>query len=140
MSRVSNTDASILQQLYIAQKEESRAFRDGSLRVRDPIARGLLRKMSLEADLNAKVIAKDLAKTGEMVPVKITRRGFQAPSHTYGTDVLTDSFAKVRQDIVDLKQAMESTDSRAIQRDLLGISMQKQADAAMLGKMIDLRV
>jgi len=135
-----SANAPSLQDLYINQKQESEAFKQGSLRVRDPIARTLLRGMAAEADRNAKVLAKDIVMAGDPLPIKISRRGFKAPSHSYGLDVLTDSFNKIRQDIVDLKSVSESTDNPIIQRDLHQISVDKQNDAVLLGKMIDLRV
>jgi hypothetical protein len=140
MPGVASANAPSLQDLYINQKQESEVFKQGSLRVRDPIARALLRDMAAEADRNAKVLANDIVMTGDPLPIKISQRGFKAPSHSYGLDVLTDSFTKTRQDIVDFKGASESTDNRKIQRDLHRMSVDKQNDAVLLGKMIDLRV
>lgn len=140
MPGVTSANAPSLQDLYINQKQESEVFKQGSLRVRDPIARTLLRDMAAEADRNAKVLAKDIVMTGNPLPIKISQRGFKTPNHSYGLDVLTESFTKIRQDIIDLKSASESTDNPKIQRDLHQMSVDKQNDAVLLGKMIDLRV
>jgi hypothetical protein len=140
MPSVASVDTPNLQDLYINQKQESEMLKQGSLRVRDPIARALLRHMSEEADRNARILARDIVMTGDPLPIKITPRGFKTPSHSYGMDVLTGSFTKTRQDIVDFKSASESTEDPKIQRDLHLMSVGKQNDAVLLGNMIDLRV
>ena len=140
MPGVTSANAPSLQDLYINQKQESEVFKQGSLRVRDPYARALLRQMAIEADRNARVLAKDIVMTGNPLPIKISQGGFKTPSYSYGIDVLTDSFTKTRQDIVDFKSASESTDNQKIQEDLHRMSVDKQNDAVLLGKMVDLRV